>query len=132
MKVEIEREFKASKEQLYRFWTDPNTISEWFGVKVSIEPKLGGFLKIDFGEKELTSGVYKKLDPFNTVAFTWNSYCGEEPTGETLVTVTFSETEPGKTNMKLLHTGFKTEAARVSHQGGWEDYFNGWSKKFAK
>lgn len=137
MKVEIEREFNATAKQLYEFWTDPSKISEWFGVKVVIEAKIGGFLNIDFGEKELTTGVFKQLDPYNIVAFTWNSFCcgskdNPEPTGETLVTVTFKEVSPDKTKMKLLHSGFKTESARKDHQGGWDDYFNKWSKNFDK
>lgn len=132
MKVEVERVLNASKEKLYGMWTKPEMISTWMGVKVEIEPKVGGFLKMDFGEKELTTGTFKELQPFEKVSFTWISMVGNEhSTGETLVTITLAEVSPGKTNMKLVHTGFKTEFARREHDGGWNEYFAGWEKKLA-
>ena len=132
MKVEVERVLNASKEKLYGMWTKPEMISTWMGVKVEIEPKVGGFLKIDFGEKELTNGTFKELQPFERVSFTWISMVGnEQSTGETLVTVTLAEVSPGKTNMKLVHTGFQTEFARNEHNTGWNEYFVAWEKKLA-
>ena len=129
MKVEVERVFNASKEKLYGMWTKPEMISTWMGVKVEIEPSVGGFLKIDFGEKELTTGTFKEMLPFDKVSFTWFSFNANEPTGETLVTITLAEAAPGKTKMKLVHTGFKTEFARSEHDSGWNDYFQSWEKK---
>ena len=131
MKVEVERVLTASKEKLYGMWTKPEMISTWMGVKVEIEPRVGGFLKIDFGEKELTSGTFKELQPFDKVSFTWFSFNGNEPTGETLVTITFEEVSPGKTKMKLVHSGFQTEFARNEHNIGWNEYFDSWENKLA-
>lgn len=132
MKVEVERVFSANKEKLYGMWTKPEMISTWMGVKVEIEPIVDGFLKIDFGEKEMTTGNFKELQPFDKVSFTWFSFNGNEPTGETLVTITLAEVSPGKTKMKLVHTGFKTEFARSEHDAGWNDYFTGWEKIIAQ
>ena len=135
MKLELERTFKASKEQLYALWTDPKTISQWFGVKVVIDPKVGGALNFDFGEKVLTSGTFKELSPFDKVAFTWKSVtCSEgteESTGDTLVTVTFEKISSDQTQMRLVHSGFNTEAAKNDHNDGWTDYLAKWEKKFA-
>ena len=132
MDVKVERILSATPEKLYAMWTDPKLISTWMGVKVEIEPKVGGYLKIDFGEKELTTGYFKQLDPFKTVAFTWNSYNGDQPTGETLVTVQLVPVDSNKTKMTLHHTGFKTEFARAEHDAGWNDYYNSWEKKLGQ
>ena len=132
MQVTVERIFNSTQENLFGMWTRPEMISTWMGVKCGIDPKVGGFLKIDFGEKELTTGTFKELVPFEKVSFTWNSYNNDEPTGETLVTVTFNSVASNKTKMKLEHTGFKTELARREHDAGWTDYFSGWEKKLAQ
>jgi uncharacterized protein YndB with AHSA1/START domain len=132
MKVEIERVLNATPEKLYKMWTDSTLISAWLGVKTEIEPKVGGFLKVDFGEKELTTGMFKELDPFNKVSFTWHSFNQDIPSGETLVTVTFKPEHSGKTKMKLVHTGFQTELAFSEHNSGWNEYFTGWEKKLEK
>jgi len=133
MKVEIERVFNASPEKMYGMWTKPEFISTWMGVKVDINPILGGALTIDFGESVLTTGVFKELTPFQTVAFTWNSADSlGEPTGETLVTITLTEEGSGKTKMKLLHSGFKAEKTRSDHDQGWNEYFVSWEKKLGQ
>lgn len=128
MKVEIERNFKASKEQLYKFWTDPNLISHWMGVSVKIDSKVGG--KLDIGFKDSTHGIFKELKPFDKVVFTWNSLTCKsgEPTGETLVAVTFETVSNTHTKMRLVHTGFQTETARKDHEEGWTDYYNTWEQ----
>lgn len=132
MQVEVERVLNASKEKLYGMWTKPEMISTWMGVKVEIEPKVGGSLTIDFGEKDLTTGTFKELIPFDKVSFTWFTVNGDEPSGETLVTITLEEVSPGKTKMKLVHSGFRTELARSEHDFGWKQYFTGWETKLAQ
>ena len=137
MQVEIERTFKASKEQLYKFWTSPELVSEWMGVTVECDPKVGGNLLFDFKEEcGPTTGEYTIMNPHDKVAFTWcSTYGGDskpegfEPVGDTLVTITLSEVSPSETKMHLLHTGFKFESVRKDHEEGWNEYYDAWEKK---
>jgi len=132
MEVNVDRVMNASPKTLYAMWTDPELISEWFGVKVDIKPKIGGYLRFALGKgngKDLPHGVYKILDPYNRVAFTWNAYNGELPTGETLVTVTFTPEGTNNTRMTLVHSGFSTEVARAEHDKGWNYFYGKWESK---
>ena len=130
MKLELERNFKASSEKIYNIWIDQSQISLWFGVDVEIEPKVGGKLRFIFDkEKDITTGVYKELVPFSKVSFTWNSMCNGESTGETLVSVFIESISDSTSKIRLEHSGFDNEKMKNTHIEGWMDYFGKWEEK---
>lgn len=132
MQVEVEKVMRASPEKLYQMWTNPQLISKWLGVHVEIDPHVGGHLKVDFGEAQLTTGTYQELEPSKKVSFTWNSLSLGEPTGETLVTISLKPAANGYTQMTLVHSGFTSKAAQAEHKTGWKEYYSLWDRLLAQ
>ena len=135
MDLKVEREFEATAEQLYKVWTDPAQISEWFGVQVTIDPKVGGRLEFDFKEEcGVTNGEFKELSPFTKVAFTWGAH--HPHTGHlishTLVSITIEEINANRCKMTLVHSGFEHQSHVDDHLEGWNEYYDMWEKRFGE
>ena len=67
-------------------------------------------------------GTVTEWEPPHRVAFTWHA--GTAETEATRVEVTFSESEPGSTVVRLIHSGWERRpdglSARESYDSGWE------------
>jgi Uncharacterized conserved protein len=72
------------------------------------------------GEEHDVGGVYREVIPNEKLVFTWA--WKSTPERESLVTITF-KADGGGTVMTLMHEQFFDEAARDSHQGGWNGAF---------
>lgn len=135
MELKVDREFKATPEELYNLWTNPEQISEWFCTKVTIDPKVGGKLEFDFQEEcGVTTGEYKELNPYNKIVFTW---CNHNPQkehimGETLVTVNIKKIDDSRSKMTLIHSGFEHQVHVDDHLEGWGEYYDIWEKKLGE
>jgi uncharacterized protein YndB with AHSA1/START domain len=69
------------------------------------------------GDQELPHhGIYKTIDKYSKLVFTWNNPFNET---ESLVTLSFAETDSGETQLTLRHSGLPSEESRDNHQGGW-------------
>ncbi len=122
----IKRRFKAPPAKVFAAWTDPQKIKGWMGpgeVKVlsaECDARVGGryrwLMQTPSGEEHDVSGVYREVVPNEKLVFTWA--WKSTPERESLVTVTIKKDGDG-TIMTLLHERFFDEAARDSHQGGW-------------
>ena len=128
MQVEVEKVMRASPEKIYQMWTDPLLVSKWFGVHVEIDPRVGGNLKVDFGESQPTTGTFQELEPGKKIVFTWNSLSLGEPTGETLITITLKPAANGYTQMTLVHSGFASKSAQAEHKTNWKEYYSLWDR----
>ena len=123
----ITRIFDAPKELVWKAWTDPEHIKQWWGPKdysspsCAVDFRIGGKMifcmksKID-GMEIWSTGVYKEIIPFEKIVFT---DCFADEKGnvvsathygmegdiplEMIVTVTLEEIN-GKTKMVLVHT----------------------------
>lgn len=123
----ITRIFDAPKELVWKAWTDPEHIKQWWGPKDYTSPscavdfRIGG--KMIFCMKSKTdgmeiwsTGVYKEIVPYKKLVFTdcfadekgnvvpSTHYGMEGIPLEMLITVTLEDYE-GKTKMTLVHSG---------------------------
>ena len=146
----ITRTFNASRELVWRSWTDTELVKRWWGPKIFTSPSC----KIDFrvGGKYLfcmrsnsgpeiwqkgiwSTGVYKEIIPMEKIVFT-DSFADEKgnvvsPTyygmenfpAELQVTLTFEAVEKGKTKMTLYHTGIP-ENMMEECRTGWNESFD--------
>jgi len=112
----LKRIFDAPIELVFKAWTDPKLVIQWWGPSVfttpicEIDPRLGGKLYIvmhgakgsDFDIDLPVWGIFQEFDPPRRLVFTNQAMPDENGVKQldTLCTVTFKETG-GKTEMTL-------------------------------
>ncbi len=119
--VLITRVFDAPRSLVFKAWTDPAMLIQWFGPRdftatiIENDVRTGG--AYDFHMRgpnydDQWKGVYREVTPPQRLAFTW-------PAGpNSIVTVTFEDLG-GKTKLTLHHGVFETVEARDRHNQGW-------------
>ena len=112
----------ASPETVWRYWTDPDRMREWWGIATELDPRPGGIYLVDMGSDGLVMrGEYVELIPHERIVFTfgWDPIGGESavPPGSTRVEVTLVA-DRGDTIVKVRHTGLPP-AAVAEHRTGW-------------
>lgn len=128
MSVRLSKIIPASREDVFRAWTEPERIARWSappGAKVaesSVALEPGGAWKIGIEDEQGTIhtafGVYREVDAPNRLLYTWD-WEGETSVGETEVTVEFVA-EGGSTRVSLTHEGFPAAEAAAGHAQGWD------------
>ena len=127
----LHRRFPVAPEKVWRAWTDPQALSQWFGPGGPGEPQtvslaemdvcVGGRYRLVFGGPEgndhEAAGIYKEVVPNKKLAFTW---CWPRTTPDRVsqITILF-RSEGGGTDFEFRHEEFFNEAARDGHQHGW-------------
>ena len=122
----IKRTFQAPADKLFKAWTTPTLMQEWFAPGDMTVPSLeadvreGGTYRITMleagGEKHTTYGTYKEVVPGKRLVYTWQWEGSEE---ETLVTIEFYSRSERTTELVLTHERFTTVQAKESHNKGW-------------
>jgi uncharacterized protein YndB with AHSA1/START domain len=112
----------ARPETVWRYWTDPERMVEWWGAAAELDPRPGGAYVVEMGgDGPVMRGEYVELVPHERIVFSfgWDRNEGS-PTvapGSTLVEVTLTA-DGDDTVLLLRHTGLPV-AAREEHAGGW-------------
>ena len=126
--LHLTRRFAAPRETVFRAWTDPSELAQWFGPKgmsvrdVDIDLRAGGHYRLEMYEADGVyplSGVYREVNPPARLVFTWIWGHGEIEGVETLVTIDFAETKDGGTLLTLTHERLPSRIARGKHEQGW-------------
>jgi uncharacterized protein YndB with AHSA1/START domain len=125
----VNRTFKASRERVFRAWTDPKEMDRWFApdpnstIKASVDLRVGGAYRIEItnGERVFGAhGVYREIRRPSRLVFTWDAInCGVTAAKDTLVTVELFEVGE-KTQVTLTHQNFADTEARERHEQGWK------------
>lgn len=132
--VIVEGLFPAPVERLFRAWTDPDEIIEWFGsaprclVSAQVDLRVGGrwcFVLEETAEKtSRLEGEYLEIEPDRCLVFSWNHITAfadgrHEATHTSRVSVTF--TPHGKsTRVDLRHETIDRQDGRLGVGKGWE------------
>jgi uncharacterized protein YndB with AHSA1/START domain len=125
--VIVRRVLPAPPDIVYDEWLDPVGMIEWMcprparAVKISLEPSVGGSLRIDIedsGSSLYVSGHYVELDRPRRLRFTWSCSAWADPTVQSVVTVTLEDHGTAETMMTIEHEQLPTEEMD-SHQHGW-------------
>ena len=122
----IKRSFQAPVDKVYKAWTTPTLMQEWFAPGDMTVPSLeadvreGGSYRITMleasGEKHTTYGTYKEVVPGKRLVHTWQWEGSEE---ETLVTIEFHARGERTTEVVVTHERFTTTQAKEAHNKGW-------------
>jgi uncharacterized protein YndB with AHSA1/START domain len=130
----IERELilKAPVEFVWTALTDPDHVSEWFGIHTEIDLRPGGRAVFGWPKEGQFRAVVDEVDPLRTFAYRW---CLERDTPleqgpTTLVRFTLEEVADG-TRLRLVESGFASlpEGVRDRHLA---DNTKGWIEELGE
>jgi uncharacterized protein YndB with AHSA1/START domain len=119
--VEQTIRIEARPETVWRYWTDPQRMCEWWGSAAELEPRPGGQCRVETAGGGVMRGEFVELVPYERIVFTfgWEPMAGAPPItpGSTRVEITL-QADDGDTIMTMRHTGIPSDAADA-HRAGW-------------
>ena len=122
--VEQTLRIRARPETVWRYWTDPKRMREWWGKAANLDPSAGGVCVVEMGTGPIMRGEYVELVPHQRLVFSfgWEPTAGgpDIPPGSTRVEVTLTE-DSGDTIMTLRHIGLPGDAVD-EHSRGWAHF----------
>ena len=137
--LSIARVFNAPRELVFKAWTDPKQLAEWWGPKsftnpvCEVDPKLGGALRIIMrapdGAEYPMKGIFREIVPPSRLFFT-NIAVDKDghPIIEGLTTVIFAE-EGARTKLTLQTRGVAVVDYAAAYLNGMEA---GWTQSLEK
>jgi uncharacterized protein YndB with AHSA1/START domain len=128
----ITRIFDAPRDRVFDAWMERAEWEAWIGpegVKCTLpvmEPKVDGryrlIMKMSTGQQMNIIGAYKTIERPSKIVFTWGPE--DKPETTSTVTLTFRDSENGKTELTLRHDGLQTADNRDAHGKGWNSALN--------
>jgi uncharacterized protein YndB with AHSA1/START domain len=126
--LRLSRRFKAPREAVFRAFTDPAALAEWFGpegvdvTNVEVDLRTGGAYSMVFnetdGDTHGLSGTYREISPPERLVMTWVWDHGAMAGIETLVTIELAEAG-AETEFTLIHEKLPSRNALDMHSQGW-------------
>jgi len=127
--LEIKRVIRAPRDRVYKAWTDPAQLREWWGpegvrtINLISDVRVGGKYRWELarseGEEMVVFGEYRELVPGKKIVFTWKWDDDEAwEARNSIVTVEFSDSDGG-TEVRLVHEQLPSEESRDRHNEGW-------------
>ncbi len=124
----ITREYAAPPERVWRAWTDPQALKQWWATSgndrtslVELDVRVGGRYRICFGGADgndhEAAGTYQEVVKPRKLVFTW-SWPRTTPERVSLVTILFNAKGTG-TELVFKHEQVADETARDNHKRGW-------------
>jgi len=126
----ITRIFDAPRSLVFKAWTEPEHMVNWFGprgftskvLKNDLRP--GGAYRIHMrgpdGDDHWSQGVFREVVPPERLVMvgSWADADGNPTRPETTLTLMFEDVG-GKTRLTLHNAVFESVTARDLHEGGW-------------
>jgi uncharacterized protein YndB with AHSA1/START domain len=124
--LQVRRTFAAPREKVFRAWTDPQTLKQWFGppgyktIAAEVDLRKGGAFRITMqkadGDPFAAFGTFQEVQPPEHLVYIWN--WTNNDIGETIVTLDFRDAG-GETEVVLTHERFEDVKQRDRHNSGW-------------
>jgi uncharacterized protein YndB with AHSA1/START domain len=106
----------APPEAVFRFFVEPELLTQWLGTWAELRPEAGGVFAVDVGRP--ARGTYVEVEPPRRVVFTWGVLGNETfPPGSSTVEILLTA-DGEQTHVTLTHRDLPAEE-RPSHQRGW-------------
>lgn len=144
--VHITRILNAPREAVWRAWTEPEMLKQWWGPKDFTAPHIEGDVRTggkylyamrgpagsEFDKDMYSGGEYIEVIPMEKIVASDNftddhgnvitpaqmGMPGEWPEGPMKVTVTFEDAGEGKTKLTIAHEGHPKDFADMA-EAGW-------------
>ena len=126
----------APPEVVFKAITDQIELTNWFPDQAILETKMGGKMKFSFyknskrGNQEcgrdtdkFAEGTVTELILNKKISYTWEN-SAEPDFRRTVVTWELQKIDNEKTNLKLLHTGFKAGEKVKQYDRGWSHFLD--------
>jgi uncharacterized protein YndB with AHSA1/START domain len=128
--VRISRIIDAPREEVFRAWTDPQQLRQWWGPgefscpEAQVDLRPGGTYRLAMqpaeGDPFIVGGTYHEVEEPRRLVYTWRWETGPAADGsESLVTVEFNE-RGEHTELVLTHTDFPASHGPAPYQMGWD------------
>lgn len=125
--VNIQKEFNAVKDNLYRAWTEEGSLKSWWKpmdktlVSVENDIRPGGKVVYTFEGDLKIHGEYKEAQPGEKLVYSWIWDLPENGVhgGDYQLTVSFGG-EGEKSTLSVLQEAFQNEQSVQPHREGWE------------
>ncbi|MGH7669493.1 MAG: SRPBCC family protein [Gemmatimonadaceae bacterium] len=129
--VRLARTIHATPERLFRAWTDPKELANWWHMEdagssfagATVDAKVGGRYRIGMknaeGKTHVAVGEYREVKRPTRLVFTWNWEDDTMGGSNTLVTVEFKDVGGGNTEVTLTHERFADAKTAQGHEHGW-------------
>jgi uncharacterized protein YndB with AHSA1/START domain len=129
--VRIERTFRASAEDVFAAWTNPEVMRRWFHCApdwdtpvVDVDLRIGGKVRIVMrmpdGREAGAQGEYTLIERPHRLAMTWTF--DADPVNEQLVELSFSESD-GSTTVLMVNSRIAGDQRREAQDQGWRGCF---------
>ena len=128
--IELQRRFRASPERVFRAWTQPVALREWWcppgwvAGEIEIDLRVGGSYRIAMvraaspGARVSVSGQFLEVRAPGRLVYTWRWEGAFAEMPETLVTLELSGSD-NETLLILHHGNFTDLGLRQQHRSGW-------------
>ncbi|MFN0029560.1 MAG: SRPBCC family protein [Acidimicrobiales bacterium] len=131
---------KARPETVWRYWTDPERLCDWWGSAAELAPEPGGTCRVEMGPSDapVMSGRYLELEPHHRLVFSfgWERTATDSehamddvPPGSTRVEVTLVA-DGQDTILTLRHLGLPPRHTDA-HGGGWAHFLGNLAQHLA-
>lgn len=131
----VRRTIQAPPEQLFAAWTQPEQLQRWWGpagvvcAGAEIDLRVGGRYRIANrladGRIVWIAGAFERIEAPRILVFTWGLEPTSGPAQPERVTVRFEPRGGSVTQVVVLHERIADEAARRSHEQGWQGCLDG-------
>jgi len=127
LSLNLERFYPVTPEKVWRAWTDPQALKQWFRPNASFsipavetDVRVGGRFRILMtdakGEEFDLAGIYREVVPGRKLVMTWG--WKNQPGHESLVTVILRPSGQG-TQVELRHEQYVDMENQPTHEQGW-------------
>ena len=131
----LKRTFAAPRARVFKAWTDPQAMKQWWGpreyeprtAEVFLQP--GGHYRVGMRKRRVgqiffCSGTYREVAPPERLVCTFRWELPDTNTGDTLLTLEFVD-RGEETETILTQEGFLSTVSRNEHERGWKSTFDG-------
>ena len=127
--LELHRRFRASPDQVFRAWTHPAALREWWCPpgwvpgNIEVDLRVGGTYRIAMrragdGQTVAVHGQFLEVEQPKRLVFTWRWEGAFPEMPQTLVTLELSGTQY-ETLLTIRHENFADAGSRQQHRSGW-------------
>jgi uncharacterized protein YndB with AHSA1/START domain len=127
--IELQRRFRASPERVFRAWTRPSALREWWcppgwiADEIELDVRVGGSFCIQMsriGDSRAVAvrGQFLEVRPPERLVYTWRWEGAFMHLPETLVTLELRGS-PSETVLTLRHQKFADAGLLQQHRTGW-------------
>jgi uncharacterized protein YndB with AHSA1/START domain len=139
-RVRMTRTVPAPREEVFRAWTDPERLKQWFGPgeftipEAEMDVRPGGeyliVMQAPDGNRLRLKGAYREIQPPERLVFTWSWGLMWDGAPDSVVTVEFREAGDA-TELVLTHGDFDSDGELAPYRGGWESGLDKLERVFA-